>query len=232
LNAPWSPEIGIGFYTVPQVASLLHLPALNIRRWLGGYTFHSRDGESHEMPPLWTPQLPAWDSHIELGFRDLIELRFVKAFLDAGLGLLTIRHCLEYARTYVDDERPFSTRRFQTDGKTIFLESAARAGDEEVLNLKNGQYVIRQVIDRTFKDLDIEDNTVRRWWPMRGRRTVVIDPARSFGQPIVARYGVPTLVLSQAVKSEGSTAAAARAFEVPERAVREAVAFERSLAGS
>jgi uncharacterized protein (DUF433 family) len=232
LNAPWTPEIGIGFYTVPQAASLLHMRALSIRRWLGGYTFKDNAGAAHSMAPLWKPQLPAWGDHLELGFRDLIELRFVKAFIDKGLGLLTIRNCLEYARRYVDDERPFSTRRFQTDGRTIFLESAEEAGDKKVLNLKDGQYMIRQAIDRTFKDLDIEDEIVARWWPVRGRKTIVIDPTRSFGQPIVAKYGVPTQVLAEAVESEGSIIAASRVFEVPEQAIKAAIAFERSLAST
>src|SRR5262249_45308882 len=156
------------------------------------------------LPPLWHPQLPASDHHIELGFRDLIELRVIKSFLDAGLSLITVRNCLEYARECANDERPFSTRRFQTDGRTIFLESLQRSGEGQLLDLKNRQYVIKNVIVRTFKDLDLSDQIVTRWRPFRGKKTIVIDPQRAFGQPIAAQYGIPTIALADAARAEGS----------------------------
>ena len=167
---------------------------------------------------------------MEIGFRDLIELRFVKAFTDAGVGLLAIRNCLAYARDCVRDEHPFSTRRFQTDGRTIFLESMERAGETKLLDLKKRQYVFKQVIERTFKDLDIEDDTVARWRPFRGKKSIVIDPGRAFGQPIASQFGIPTVALAEAVEAEGSVDDVARIFEVPARIVRNAVHFEESLA--
>ncbi|MGE0150563.1 MAG: hypothetical protein AB7R87_24635 [Parvibaculaceae bacterium] len=220
--------IGIGYYTVPEASRLLSIPSINIRRWLGGYSF-GKGAQKHHMDPLWQPQLPKVDGHMELGFRDLIELRFVQAFIEAGLNLFTIRNCLSYARQLVDDSHPFSTRRFQTDGKTIFLDSAEKADDTELLDLRKRQYVIKRVIERSFKDLDIDNDTVSRWRPFKGKSSIVIDPERAFGQPVAARYGVPTIVLSQAVVAEGSVSAVARLYEVSTAVVRDAVAYEKSL---
>jgi uncharacterized protein (DUF433 family) len=225
-----APQLGIGFYTVPEAARLLKIRPLNIRRWLGGYSY--AHGETTlKMPPLWQPQLPAYEHHIELGFRDLIELRFIKSFLDSGLSLITVRNCLEYARKYAKDDRPFSTRRFQTDGRTIFLESLRKSGEEELLDLKNRQYVIKKIIDRTFKDLDLsDDDIVSRWRPFEGKQSIVIDPERAFGQPITNNYGVPTVVLADAVKAEGSVERVTRLYDVSASVVRDAVKFEKSLA--
>lgn len=220
--------LGIGYYTVPEAARLLKTSLRNINRWLGGYAF-KREGAVTEMPPLWTPQLPADDGHIELGFRDLIELRFVLAFRNAGLGLRTIRNCLEFARECVKDERPCSTRRFQTDGRTIFLESLQRSGEYELLDLKKRQYGFKQVIERSFKDLDIENDAVSRWRPFQGKNSIVIDPARAFGQPIASGYGVPTVALADAVEAEGSIERVADLYEVPAAVVRDAVKFEEYL---
>lgn len=221
--------LGIGYYTVPEASRLLRIAPRNIARWLAGYRYEAR-GETHSMPPLWTPELPAHDHHLELSFRDLIELRFVKAFMDAGLGLQTIRTCLEYAKDCVSDARPFSTRKFLTDGRTIFLESAKRTGDAELLDLKKHQYVIKVIIAKTFKDLDIEDDAVARWRPYRGKRTIIIDPKRSFGQPVAASSGVPTITLSDAVKAEGSIERVAELFDVTKSVVNDAINFEQSLA--
>ncbi|WP_206020784.1 DUF433 domain-containing protein [Roseococcus sp. SYP-B2431] len=218
----------MGFYTVPDAARLLKIPAKNINRWLGGYRF--RHGETQtEMPPLWRPQLPPADDHIEIGFRDLIELRFVDAFLTGGLALQTIRRCIAYARECLQEERPFSTNRFRTDGRTIFLESATGTEHEKVLDLRRRQYVIKKVIEQTFKDLDIEDDTVKRWRPYKGRLSIVIDPERAFGQPIAAGHGVPTVALADAVAAEGSVERVGRLFEVPADVVRDAVAYEKLL---
>lgn len=220
-------NLGIGFYSLNDAARLLGIPRRNIRRWLSGYAFEL-NGQRREMPPLWTLELPEIDGRIELGFRDLIELRFVRAFLEVGLDLHTIRNCLDYAREYVDSERPFSTRRFKTDGRTIFLESLERS-EGNLLDLKKHQYAFKNVVERSFRDLDIEDDAVARWRPYHGRATIVVDPARAFGQPIAAKSGVPTVALADAVKAEGSIARVAKLFEVAVAVVRDAVAFEGEL---
>jgi len=208
----------------------LKIRPLNIRRWLGGYSY-TRGEKTVRMPPLWLPQLPGYEHHIELGFRDLIELRFIKSFLDSGLSLITVRNCLEHAREYAKDDRPFSTRRFQTDGRTIFLESLRQSGEEELLDLRNRQYVIKKIIDRTFKDLDLSDHDiVSRWRPFGGKLSIVIDPERAFGQPIANNYGVPTVVLADAVKAEGSVDRVTRLYDVSASVVRDAVKFEKYLA--
>jgi uncharacterized protein (DUF433 family) len=223
-----APQLGTGFYTVPEAARLLKVPPLNIRRWLGGYTY-KKGPKAVKMPPLWQPELPAYDGHMELGFRDLIELLIVSRFLDTGLSLITIRNCLEYARDCAQDDRPFSTRRFKTDGRTIFLESLQRSGEGELLDLKRHQYVIKNIIDRTFKDLDLSDDIVARWRPFNGKQSIVIDPQRAFGQPIATQYGVPTITLAQAVEAEGSVDRVSFLYEVPAPIVRDAVNFEKSL---
>ncbi|MBS0260100.1 MAG: hypothetical protein JSR13_20505 [Proteobacteria bacterium] len=227
-----SEAIGVGSYTSPEAARLLRTTPLNVNRWLRGYTY-KRSGEARQIPPLWTTQHVSVEDHLEIGFRDLIELRFVKAFIDAGVGLLAIRNCLEYARECAKDDRPFSTRRFQTDGRTIFLESIERVGNQidepKLLDLKKKQYAFKQVIERTFKDLDIEDDAVARWRPFHGKKSIIIDPGRSFGQPIASEYGVPTVALADAVEAEGSVEDVARIFDVPVSVIRDAVQFETDL---
>jgi uncharacterized protein (DUF433 family) len=220
--------LGVGYYTVPEAARLLKLPPRSINRWLGGYRY--REGaEERWLPPLWAPELPALGDRLEIGFRDLIELRFVKAFIEAGLMLKTVRHCLAYARECVQDPRPFSTRRFKTDGRTIFLEGLRTAADGELLDLKKRQYVLKETIEQTFKDLDIQDAVVARWRPFHGKESIVIDPERAFGKPIVTVYGVPTVALADAVAAEGSIHRVAYLYEVPGTVVRDAVNFEEYL---
>jgi uncharacterized protein (DUF433 family) len=182
------------------------------------------------MAPLWTPLLPAHEGHVELSFRDLIELRFVHQFNEAGIGLRAIRACLDLAREVAHDPLPFSSRRFRTDGRTIFMETI-RGSDSgsELLDLKKRQYVIGRVLERTFKDMDTDDTVVTRWRPFHGKSSIVIDPARSFGQPIADEAGIPTATIADAVKAEGSARRVAYLYGVAEPVVRDAENFERSL---
>ena len=169
------------------------------------------------------------DDQLELGFRDLIELRFVKAFLDAGVGLLAIRNCLAYARNLVDDERPFSTRRFRTDGRTIFLESFDEAAHADLLDLKRRQYVFAAVIERTLQGSRPRRRRGLCWRPYRGKDSIVLDPERAFGQPIAASSGVPVVALVDAVTAEGSIERVSRLFEVPVAVVRDAIGYHGQL---
>ena len=77
----------------------------------------------------------------------------------------------------------------------FFWKNLRCTGEDELLDLKNRQYVIKKIIDRTFKDLDLSDDIVTRWRPFEGKQSIVIDPERAFGQPIANTYGVPTIVL-------------------------------------
>ncbi len=220
--------IGVGSYTAIEAARLLGLSATSLRRWMLGYD-HGSKGERRHSAPLWTSQLAMIEDQLEIGFRDLIELRFVKAFVDAGVGLLTVRNCLAYARDVIQDDHPFSTRRFRTDGKTIFLDSTEGSQEPKLIDLKRRQFVFQTVFERSFKDLDIENDAVVRWRPFKGRRSIVLDPARAFGQPIANESGVPTITLADAVRAEGGIERAARMYDVPASVVRDALQFEEGL---
>jgi uncharacterized protein (DUF433 family) len=199
-----------------------------IRRWLRGYDYVVGQGLKKHSEPLWVPDYTNDDDTIEMSFRDLIELRFVKAFRDIGLSLPTIRQCFERAVAAVKDERPFSTRRFRTDGKTIFLEITHDVREGELIDLKRRQGVFHRVVAPSLHGLEFDADNVARWFPLG--RAIVIDPARAFGRPIVAEGGVPAEVLTETVEVEGSPERVAKLYEVPLAAVREAIAFQKQLA--
>lgn len=226
-NAP----LDLGYYCVPEAARLLRVSAKSINRWLGGYSYRDKDGRAVTAQPLWLPEIPRFGSNLELSFRDLIELRFVTAFVSQGVGLNVIRRCLENARRILDEARPLATRKFRTDGRTIFLEALAQEGEDAngVIDLMDNQLAFREVIEPTFKDLDFEGDLVARWRPHRGRKTIVLDPRRAFGAPILADYGIPTAALAAAANANG-VEGAARLFETTVPLVREALLFETSLA--
>ncbi len=218
-------------FTRKPSAQVRHISRQTVTRWLRGYD-HGKNAAFHS-EPLWQPDYESTDDKLELSFRDLIELRFVRAFRDLGLGLPTIRECFNKAVQEVQDERPFSTQRFRTDGKTIFLEitDSVRLDEGKMIDLRQRQNVFRTIIEPSLKDLEFDADVVARWFPLGIlRRNIVIDPTRSFGRPIVRSVGVPTEVLRNAIQTEGSIERAAHYFDISPAEARDAQLFEERLA--
>lgn len=226
-----SPFLGVGIYSVPEASRLTRVSKGRIRRWAKGYEYQVR-GQRRRSASLWTLQLPELDSEIALGFLDLMEVRFIDAFREAGVSWKSLRFAVEQAKELVRDDHPFSTKVFKTDGKTIFAEIAEQAGSLRLLDLVESQYAFRKIISPSlYKGIEFSpDNRACRWWPNGKRRGVVVDPEIAFGQPIVSRDGVPTRTLYNAFRAEGSIERVAESFLVDIRSVKEAVAFERSFA--
>ncbi len=197
-----------------------------LRRWLQGYDHHDKTERA-----LWEPQYDVEsDEPLLLGFRDLIEARIVHALRKKRIGLPTIRICMDRAREIVGAERPFSTRQFKTDGKTIFLEITRGLDDPELIDLKRSQGVFNRVVAPSLADLDFGPDGAERWWLLHGRKSIVADPERSFGQPIIAEHGITTARAAQAVEAEGSIERVAKLYEIKPRLIKDALAYERLLA--
>jgi uncharacterized protein (DUF433 family) len=219
--------IGIGLYTPAEASRLLQIPASKLTRWLRG---HEVEGQWYER--LWQPQVDLGDGRVYLGFRDLMELRTADAFMKAGVSAIMIRKAIAEARKYIDDERPLSTARFRTDGRTIFLEIVDDDRDPKLLDLFKRQYAFKRIVEASLKGVEFGDGIPVRWWPLSKQDRIVLDPGRSFGQPIESTSGVPTASLAAAARAEGSVERAAKLWRVTPQAVRRAVKFEETFIGA
>lgn len=216
--------LGIGLYTPAEAGRLLSVSPSKITRWLKGHNIANK-----AYKPLWKPQVQLEDGSICLGFRDLMEMRTASAFIQAGLSPQAVRRAIELARAHIDDERPLSTTVFKTDGKTVFLELAAETSDPGLLDIFKGQYVFGKIIERSLKNVEFEGISPSRWWVGSKRNKIVIDPQRSFGQPIDDDSGVPTRVLAEVGGAAASISKAARDWDISENTIRRAMEFEASL---
>jgi uncharacterized protein (DUF433 family) len=221
--------VGVGLYSPAEASALTRIPSPKIHRWLRGHAIEGKD-----YSPLWTSYLEKFDDveSLYLSFLDLVQLRVADAFIRAGLSPQKVRRAIEYGAEIVSSDYPFANARFRTDGKTVILHVLdAEHGDERLIDLfKHGQYLMQKVIEPSLKGLEFEGDIAARWWPLGRAKGIVIDPKRQFGQPIDDATGVPTSILAQAAKAEGSAAQASKLFMVPISSVNRAVAFELRLA--
>lgn len=229
-NAAPSEFLGVGLYRVPEAGRITRVPPASIRRWLWGRPPGAEDRDRGSLP-LWRPQVPVIDRSHALGFRDLIEIRFVHAFRQRGVSLQTIRKAIDEATRLLHQDHPFSSLRFKTDGKNILAEVTEGTADKALLfDLLTGQYLLEIVFDRLYDGLEYSGlDEPLRWWPLGRNRGVVLDPRRSFGQSVVHPAGVPTAVLADAYAAEQSVEAVADWYEVTPDAVHDALDYESAL---
>src|SRR3981081_1013779 len=213
--------IGLGLYTPAEAERLTGIRSSKIIRWLRG---HEISGSNYQA--LWQPQIDLQDGHVYLGFRDLMEARVADAFISRGLSTQKVRRAIQIAREMVGEERPLSTARFRTDGRTVFLQVLTEEGDNKLIDLFRSQFSFREIIEQSLTNLEMnEEGIPARWWPAGRAKKILVDPARSFGQPIELDSGVPASVLAAAAKAEGSIEGAARAWQVPVASIRRSVEF-------
>ncbi len=209
---------GRGIYTVSDAARLTGIPQPSIRRWL--FT-----------APLWAPQAVISGDFSSLSFFDLMEVRFVYAFRQHGLSLQHIRQALAKARGLFNLDYPLSTLRFKTDGRKIFAEVLPDSTQAQrwLIEMPSGQHSFEFILRHLYEGLVWDESgQVQCWRPRKNR--VVLDPRRSFGEPIVDEEGVPTDVLARSYLAEQSVEAVAKWYEVDPASVKDAVEFELDLA--
>lgn len=232
---------GSGIYSIPEASHLIDVPTRDIRRWLFGYHYRKKPGDEAsrvDVAPLWQHELAheAFDEDV-IGFRDLIELRFIREFTRAGVALSVIRRCLATASDLFGVTHPMSLPRFKTDGRTIYAEAVSEEMHENSLvDLKSRQSVFKDIIKPSLYDglvYDDEKRYANRWYPSGVKSPIVIDPARHFGAPIVEMTGTPTSALFASFMAEGgdpkALAITARVYDVPIKAVDAAIRFEQAL---
>ena len=111
---------------------------------------------------------------------------------------------------------------------SVFAEVIKETGETTLLNLVNNQVAFHKILSPVlYNNLEFADDLkVLRWWPLGRKKQIVLDPARSFGKPIVAREGVPAETLAAAFRAEESIERVANWFSVDSRSVRDAIEYD------
>ncbi|EAZ97982.1 hypothetical protein MELB17_23785 [Marinobacter sp. ELB17] len=218
--------LGVGLYTPAEAAAYTGIPVAQIRRWLFGYT----SGSKH-YAGLWRPQLEGRATQA-LGFHDLLEIRFVHAFRNYGVSLQAIRRASAHARELYDQPYPFTCKRFQTDGRSIFATVLEETGDDTLLDLVKKQYTFKQVMTPSlYRGIEYHNDSAQRWYPLNRNRRVVLDPARNFGKPVLAETGMTVdAIVSAWHGEERDVRRVAALYEVPVAEVEAAIQFEQRTA--
>lgn len=233
IEPPGADQLRRPSYTVAEAGRLVGLTAERVRRWLRGYQYSYGDAVRGQPPVV--PQ-GRGRAGTYASFLDLVDLLFVKRFLDHGVSLQKVRRALDEAREVLGTNH-FARQTFFTDGGAIFLrlrEGAQKGlGDAIPELMSGGQWVIAPVIRQLARQIDFgsPEGLATRWHPLGRGRPVVLDPNVSFGAPSIAGRGVKTINVHDLYMAEGENLEPVRIWwGLTDTEIRAAVDFERQLA--
>lgn len=215
-------------YTVAEAAHYLRMPEETLRSWVMGRLYPVA-GQSRRSRPLIHPH----DAKRQyLSFINLVEAHVLAAIRRRhGVKLPKVRSALDYVRRQFRVERPLVDQAFQTDGLDLFVErygeliNASREGQRAMKEIL-GVYLKR--IEWDAKGLPIElypftRDTQAEAAPASDPRVVVMNPAVSFGRPVIAGTGVPVSSIYERYKAGDSVADLAQDFRLEIGAIEEAI---------
>jgi uncharacterized protein (DUF433 family) len=183
----------IPMYSAPTVSKLIGLNVTRVRRWLMGYEYTYPVDSDFGFPKRHKGPVISRKANLNCAsFYDLIDLLFVKRFLDHGISLQKVRKALKEAEKLIGGHH-FAQRIFFTDGRNIYLQVKHDA-DALLELLSGGQWVIAPIIQQLASQINFDQPTgvARRWYPLGPNGLIVLDPRISFGKPTIRGRGIAT----------------------------------------
>jgi len=213
-------------YSIPEAARIVRVPVATLRAWALGRPYETARG-SQEWPPLIHAADPEGR---RVSFANLVELHVLSVLRGKKVRVERIRAATRFIRREMKTAHPFADVDTKTDCVDIYVEYLDR-----LLNVSTAQGVIRPLVERHLERIDRdEEGLASRLFPFTREdgfdlRSVLIDPTRRFGRPVLAAANIETAVIAERFFAGESTSELADDFGIEPTDVEEAVRFESQL---
>jgi uncharacterized protein (DUF433 family) len=216
-------------YSVTEAARCLQLPRTTLRQWAAGRR-DPHDASEWMFEPLLHP---ASRSPLLLSFMNLVEAHVLSALRqEHQIRLAKIRAALAYLSQHMPSPYPLADQRFETDGLSIFIERYWQLIDIG----QAGQLAMRAVLETYLHRIERDAMGLAvRLYPFttpnhtETSRSIVIDPTIAFGRPVLARRGIPTVVVAQRYKAGESMDSLVKDYGCEQVEIEEAIRCELHL---
>jgi uncharacterized protein (DUF433 family) len=222
VSARSASALGIGLYTPVQAAHIARMAPRTMQRWIHG----TKEGQS-----VVRSQLPP-EARLCVTFLDLVQAMAIRAIrLEKNIPLSKLREFIDRAESHYGVTHPFA-REHQT---YLFDDDIVLRHGDHLIQL-TGRYkdqdLIRPVAELYMLDIAFTDGLASQYTPLRDdQRSIVIDPRKRMGQPIVMPCGYSVQSLVDSVRAEGSPQEAARINKVGVDDILIAMKYEDVLRG-
>ncbi len=212
-------KINNGIYTVPDVSKILRLPYQKVNYWLNTY-WDKKLGDVFEDRYSWTIE-----NSRAVSFHTLIEFYVFYHLSEVGIRPKDILKAhIELSELFATPF-PFAKRTIleyiRTTGKKIFFES-----DKGIFSLDGIRQFNLDFIKMFFKNLDFDNDLVAsRFWPLGKERSILIDPRRQFGHPVLGKTNIYPETIYNLFKAGEPIEFLAFTYDIDQSVVNDAIIY-------
>jgi len=215
-------------YALTEASKYIHLPVSTLRSWIKGRTYTYQDTLSFSQPLISQQK----DKAPFISFNQLIESHILKALRTIHhVSMKNVRIALETAQQKFDIENLLLSSHLKTGAKELFLD---RYG--ELINLsRSGQYAMKEILEAHLERVEYDSfNLPFRFYPFllsdstKGKKSIVIDPAISFGKPVIAKKNISTLVIANRIDAGELMEDVADDYDLDPQDIKDAIIYEKA----
>ncbi len=212
-------DIGTGCYTTADIAKILHVPYSKVHTWMVIY-WDGKLGKELGRNYSWQ----AGNSKA-VSFHTLVEFYVMMLLSEAGVKPKEVLKAHTVLSETYNTPFPFARKELlsgiKTDGKRIYLHF-----EGTTIDLDGSGQLNLDFIKTFFKNLDFDGNEIAsRFWPMGRKSSIVVDPERKFGHPIIDGHNIYPEVLNGMYKAGDAPEFIAALYDISPKAVKDAIAY-------
>jgi uncharacterized protein (DUF433 family) len=212
-------DIGTGIYTIPDVSAILRLPYHKVNLWVNKY-WDGVLGKEFENQYSW-----AIDNTKAVSFHTLIEFYVLYQLAESGVKTRQVLTAHVELSRYFNTIFPFAQKsileNIKTDGHRVYFNL-----NGSILSLDGTKQFNLSFIEIFFKNLDFDDEFLAsRFWPLGKKKSIVIDPKRQFGHPVIGKTNIYPETLFNLYKGGEPIDFIAFIYEIEKQQVKDAIDF-------
>ncbi|MEK6712178.1 MAG: DUF433 domain-containing protein [Nitrospinota bacterium] len=215
-------------YKISEAAHYLSMPESTLRSWALGQTYRTRAGRR-----LFRPILSVPDPSLRLlSFLNLVEAHILNAIRRKHkVPPQKVRKAIFFLKDRLGSQSPLIESQFETNGLDLFVDHYGKLINAS----QDGQLAMREVLILHLQRIERDRKGVPiKLFPFTfaGKdippepKAVVIDPLVSFGRPVLAGTGIPTVVIAERWKAGEAIESLMRDFGRSREEILEAIRCE------
>lgn len=220
------PQIGIGSFTVKEIAELLNVDYQTVHRWLKVY-WDGKLSEEYGENYSWVT-----NGKRAVSFHTFVEFYVMMQLSEAGVRPKEVLLAHKELSSRYNSPFPFALKdvllNIKTDGKQVFFHEKK----EVIITLDGTKQLNLNLIQLFYASLEFDSQDLAsRFYPLGKEKSILIDPKRKFGRPVFKQSNTFPEVIYQHYLAGDSKEYLAAVYELSDNEVHDAITFcERSHA--
>ena len=218
-------EIGLGIFTIPDIASILNLKPSKVNSLLNEYwdkRFASQYGEKY-----------SWKVHDNkaVSFHTLVEFYIFFQLKEAGVPTQKILDAHSQLSVRFDTAFPFASSKIIDKMTSVGKRIVFEINKNDIINLDSTKQLNLKFIKQFAQNLDFDKNNLaNKFYPLGKSNSVIVDPEHQFGQPVLKNTNIYPQTIYNLHKSKESKKFIAESYEISLKQVNDAIDYCKSVA--